>query len=321
VTGPGHPPPPGESGYGFVELPRSVRRVGRDEARWDRRVPGTVTGCIDLTLIAEQPVHVGSGAKAAHQDKLVLRGACVRGGPGIPGSSLKGVLRARYEAITLSCARPPRTGIHKINSSTGIKKAVFRPAYPLPAACSDDCTEHQACPACALFGCMSLRGRITVTDLGCASGATLAIVAMPERFGPNLHHVGPARRDASGEAFVVSGLYGRKFGLGRGPSTPQRQAVEVIPAGTVMTGQIRMFNVTAAELGGLRAALGIDPYSRLKVGGGKAHGFGRMRCEASYRLAGTGSLEPSEWRARFLASPDRWADGEAQLVELHDGGC
>lgn len=318
-----------DPGYGFVPLPPSVRRIERKEARWDRGVPSTLAGRIDIKLVAEQHVHIGSGGKRGEQDVVVLAGACVRGGPGIPGSSLKGVLRARYEAITHSCAGPaPKArhdGTYKIRSSTGIQTARLDATALSAAVLETRCTERRACPACALFGRMSLRSRITVTDLACAGGVEIEVAPIPERFGPNLHHVGSAtiEREHDRELFEVHDLHGRKFGLGRGPATENRLRVEAIPAGTVLTGQIRLFNVTPAELGGLLAALGCLPASTLKLGGGKAHGFGRMHCKAHCTLARRGDpvLDPPAWRQQFVDSPDRWPAGEDQLVALHHGAC
>lgn len=313
-----------DPGYDFVPLVPDVRRVARAEACWDRHASGTLSGRIELTLIAEQPLHVGGGSKEARPPHVVLRGARIRGRPGIPGSSLKGVLRARYEAITRSCTNlfPASTLIKIRSSTTRIKKARLTPSLR-PAALGGGCTERCACPACALFGRMSLRSRITVTDLVCIGDTEFALAAMPERFGPNLHHVGPSRINASGDAFDVLGLHGRKFHRGRGPATEARQHVETIPPGAELFGQIRLFNVTPAEVGGLLTALGCDPVSAIKLGGGKAHGFGRARCHARCVLVAHGStpLDPAQWRAAFCASPDRWTDGETRLVALHQGGC
>ncbi len=119
------------------------------------------------------------------------------------------------------------------------------------------------------------------------------------------------------------GLHGRKFHLGHGPAAATRQHVEAIPAGTVLDGRIGVFNLTPAELGGLLTALGCNPPSALKLGGGKAHGFGRAQCKARCALVVSGSapLDPALWRRAFSESPDRWADGEARLVTLHRGDC
>jgi hypothetical protein len=313
-----------DPGYGFVPLPPDVRCVARDEARWDRHVRGTLAGHIDIELVAEQPIHVGSGSKEAQQRAVVLRGARIHGRPGIPGCSLEGALRDRYEAITRSCvAFAPRAGSYDIRSSTGIERGRILPSALRVAALEASCTRARACPACALFGCMSLRSRITVTDLAGGDDAKLAIALMPERFSPHAHHLGPVRKDPTGTIFEVRSLDGRKFGIGHGPAAEHRQRVEAIPVGTVLTGQIRLFNVTSAELGGLLAALGCDPPSALKLGGGKAHGFGRARCRARHHVVGSGSapIDPAVWRQQFIASPDRWPDGEDQLVSLHRGDC
>jgi len=165
---------------------------------------------------------------------------------------------------------------------------------------------------------MSLRSRITVTDF-VADDVALDTVRVPRRYSPNLHHVGDCQLHESGEYFEVTSLYGRKFGRGRGPSTPERDEVEVIPAGSRLRGQLRLFNVTAVELGGLLSALGIEPASALKLGGGKAHGLGRVRCHAEFHLAGAAPRET--WRAHFTDSADYWRDGEARLVALHGEGC
>ena len=310
-------------GYGFVPLPPSVRRMARDAAQWHRRVPGTLAGAIDVTLTTAQPLHLGSGSKHAQDNIVVQRAARVRGKPGIPGASLKGALRARYEAITYSCAlaAPRARQDRKIRSRSApdIKRARLLPSA-LGAALDARCTEREACPACALFGRMSLRGRITVTDLVCTGEVALELARIPERFDPNLHHVGDARIDPSGQAFEVYRLHGRKFGLGRGPASDNVARVEAIPARSVLTGQIRLFNVTPAELGGLFAALGCDPVSALKLGGGKAHGFGRVHARVRCRLD-SAAVDPSAYRQHFLRSPDRWPDGEDRLVQLHQGAC
>lgn len=312
-----------DPGYGFVPFAPDARRSQRPPARWDRRVSGTLAGHIDLTLITQQPVHVGSGSKAVDERVVVQRAARVRGAPGIPGSSLKGAVRARYEAITHSCVLfSPKAGSPRVRSSSGIKRAQL-PESALPRAASRKCDPDHACPACALFGCMSLRSRITFTDFACDGDTPFTRVPMPERFGPNLHHVANYRRVASsdGDVAAISTLKGRKFGLGRGPATDHRHRVEAIPANTQLCGQIRVFNVTPAELGGLLTALGCDPPSAIKLGGGKAHGFGRVLCRARCAMTGEVTQTPNQWRSAFVDSADRWAEGEAALVEMQQGDC
>ncbi len=342
-------------GYEFVPLPPEVARDERPDAAWHQRRAGTLSGTLRVTLRAEQPIHVGSGQKRLHDGKVVRAGARILGHPGIPGSSLKGVLRSRYEAITRSCVQAPPTRQHKVRSTThpDIERAELTGPAQREAAFGA-CDDRLRCPACALFGRMSLRSRVTVRDLACMADATFQIAPIDPQFGPNLHHAGEytieaAKHPGQDRQFRVHRLYGRKFAVGAGPARdrPQRalpdqerrptgrtrehaqqpqQWIEVIPAGTTITGELRLHNVLPAELGGLLAALGHAPASALKLGAGKGCGFGRLRLAAiHYALrdhAGRSvNADEPQWRHSFVNSSDYWADGETELVGIHQGGC
>ncbi|WP_437307425.1 RAMP superfamily CRISPR-associated protein [Sorangium sp. So ce388] len=328
------------AGYEFVPLPDRVSVRQRPEAVHDRRVEGTLSGALSLTFATEQLVHVGSGFKALVEGKVVRQGVLVRGRPGVPGSSMKGVLRARYEALTRSCApRPPRVLDVRSQSRPSIKRArLAQKALNKPAFHADEGHEDGLCPACALFGRMSRRSRVTLTDFSVEGHDEAFVTApMPEQFGPNLHHVGPATVEVdprsggdggSREIFEVHDLHGRKFAVGRGP-LPERhgvQSVECIRRGASLRGQMRLVNVLPAELGGLLVALGWRPQSALKIGAGKAHGFGRMHlAHVEYRLRGLtdDAARKSEegWRADFEGWEDRFAEGMQRLVAMHQGDC
>jgi len=315
-------------GYRFVALPEGVRRVMRPEAVHDRRVPGTFSGALDVTFRSEQPVHVGSGFKSLHGEVVVRGGAQVQGAPGVPGSSLKGVLRSRFEAITASCAGPAPSG-GKVRSQTyDVHQASFTGNVRNKDAFRA-CTGNLLCAACALFGRMSQRSRVAVADFSSAS--TFVIETMPQQFGPNAHHLGDFRVVVDGDRgkrFEVSTLKGRKFAVGRGPVAPdaRRQRVEAIPTGTLLRGVIRVFNLRPDELGGLLAVLGSAPASALKIGAGKGQGFGRITLhDLAFRLhdhtraavtPGTAALKHA-----FEACPDRLPQGEAAMVNIHQGDC
>jgi CRISPR/Cas system CSM-associated protein Csm3 (group 7 of RAMP superfamily) len=318
------------AGYRFVPLPPAAHRTHRPHAVHDRRIPGTLTGVLDLTFRTEQAVHVGSGYKALHQEDTVVRtAATVRGAPGVPGSSLKGALRGRYEAITRSCAgEPPRGGSVRSQSHPDVKRATFTDDVR-QADVFRRCRAEGLCAACALFGRMSVRSRVTVTDF-VAEGA-FAVASMREQFGPNAHHLGDFRivdGNRGNKEFEVFRLEGRKFAVGEGPAAPKArwQPVEVIPAGTALRGSLRLVNVAPAELGGLLAALGRSPPSLLKLGAGKGQGFGRVALHGiEYRLQDHGrapvGAEEAAWREAFERSADRWPAGEDALVRIHQGSC
>lgn len=320
-----------DEGYEFTPLPPTVRRVARDEARHDRAVPGAITATIDLRLVAEQPIHIGSGFKTLC-DGAIVRAAMTSGGiPCVPGSSLKGVIRARFEAITKSCALfRAKDRATKIRSSS----------YPGARARLDEnvvrgphfqtCGDRGICPACALFGFasdsrgrVSLRSRVAVSDFVVDGDVRFAVAEVAEMFSPNLHHVGSfvERSERGDQVLVVTRLHGRKFARGRGPEMPSRERIEVIPRGASLSGQIRVSNVGAAEYGGLLAALGVAPLSRVKIGGGKGHRFGRVRIELAKVTPRPASVAvesaPDTYTQRFLASDDAWRAGLDALVHIH----
>ncbi len=96
-----------EHPYDFVSLPEKPavgRAVGHDRYPADR-----LTGKLTLTYQTEEPLHVGSGVFETAEECGLAGGATpVRGivrrlgEPVLPGSSFKGVVRARFEAITRS---------------------------------------------------------------------------------------------------------------------------------------------------------------------------------------------------------------------------
>lgn len=329
---------PEGAGYGFVPLSSEVRRVARPHAALDRRAPGTWSGQIELVLTTEQPVHVGAGAKALEGGAIVRKAAVVHGGPGLPGSTLKGVLRSRFEAITRSCAlgRPRSPAKVLSQSYPDIKRARIaarlQQSSEIESMFADRCRPGGAmCPACALFGCMGMRGRVSVCDFLIEEGRAFVIHEMPAQFAPRLHHVGRAQpvtdpKEPGGKILEVTSLHGRKFASGRGPVAPRAglQKVETIPGGSIVRGVLRVWCLTPDELGGLLSAMGRLPESALKIGAGKGHGFGRarvtgvqLRLKQSAGTVGTG--DEAGWRKAFDISPDRFAAGEAALVALHQG--
>jgi CRISPR/Cas system CSM-associated protein Csm3 (group 7 of RAMP superfamily) len=324
------------AGYEFVPLPKRVHRIYRPEAVHDRRAPGTLVAILSLRFVTEQPIHVGAGFKKHVDGKVVRQATLVRGRPGLPGASMKGVLRARYEGITRSCVVFPLQGFHSIRSSSrpDIKQArLGAEARSADVFRQEDDAGRRLCPACALFGRMSQRSRVTLTDFATREELPVDLAQIPEQFSPNLHHVGRARPVLDGApgqvVFEVDPLHGRKFAVGQGPvvDKPRLQYVEVIPAGSTLHGTLRAHNALPSELGGLLVALGFHPRSALKIGGGKAHGFGRIRlqaleearvCDSSGRpvpLDGPGLVDA------FERSEDHHADGQRRLVQIHQGDC
>ena len=315
-----------DEGYRFVPLPGGVRRVARAEAIHDRRIPGAITARLSVVLVTEQPLHIGSGFKTLRDGRIVRRMITSGEQPCAPGSTLKGVLRSRFEAITRSCAlfRPGDRSV-KVRSSSfpGATARFDRPV--LQAQVFQACGVDRLCAACALFGRMSLRSRVVVSDFLPEAPVEVISESMAEMFSPNLHHVGKFTPTHDEKELVVTSLHGRKFACGQGPEGTNRELVEVVPRGTKLAGELRVMNATRAEVGGLLAALGWRPQSRLKVGSGRGHGFGRVRverCEVhAHAPTQAAAIDIDAWDSAFRASEDAWIPGLDALVKIHGEGC
>jgi len=321
----------------FADQGPMVRRVARPNARHDRKLPGMWFGKLQVELVCEQPVHVGSGFKTEMEGKVLRRTARAGNALLVPGSSFKGVLRARFEAITRSCAGDLPSERDKVvsRSHPEVTRGHFTHEVKRMAVFADACGDGDlVCPACALFGFQrkhdTLRGRITVTDFVTADGVAPMTELMPSQFGPRIHHLGKFRIDDDDRepVFEVGPLHGRKFYIGPSPTTDAvgYERVEAIPKGVNLRGEIRILNLDDAEMGALFAALGVAPASWIKLGCGKGHGFGRVRAGRighvlSDERRRTRAAVPEMWARAFEASVDRWEAGMRHFQEIHQGAC
>lgn len=321
------------SGYAFTPLPDVPRVAPRREARFDRRLDGCVFGRLTLTYRAEQPIHVGAGHKVLIDGDPVR--AQMRSGDYLiaPGATWKGVTRARFEAISRACAgRAPKKQRRITSQTYDGYSAELHPSvahHPVFTTCRARAGDPrpELCPACALFGVMSRRGRITFADL--TTDAPPRVYPMPQQYGPRLHHLADPSDvdvDPHHRRLTVKRLRGRKFHGGKAPpAVGAPLAVEAIPPGAMLTGRLTLYNVTPAELGGLLVALGVARNSYVKLGAGKSHAFGRLAPSAvtpelrDHRGRPL-PLDPAACDAAWGQSPDRWADGEVQLRAIHNRG-
>lgn len=204
-------------------------------------------GRLLLTLTTKSPLHVGSGSPLVlgrERPRLVAGVAAVRvdGGhiiPIIPGSSLKGAVRAVAEAVTPSCERA---------SVAGARTSPCRTADAL-------------CPACRAFGAPGWRSTIGFGDLGPRDGVTLREQRVAQRYS---HGNAPRR--------------GRRLYRPE-PEEPQPQREEtlaVVPEGSHFSGAIYLDGTDMTGLGLTLLALGIAPHGvpYLRLGGGKNRGLG-----------------------------------------------
>ncbi|MGF1524266.1 MAG: RAMP superfamily CRISPR-associated protein [Leptolyngbyaceae cyanobacterium] len=255
-----------EKPYVLIAFPRQRPSLGAP-AGHHRYHPDCYHGTLQLVLKVKTALHVSTGVTALGTDvgsRVPLIKTMVRGNERqllIQGSSLKGCVRAIYEAIT--------------NSTLAVISNRYRQKIPkdrLPCR-----SKESLCPASQVFGALDWQGLVHFTDARCESTQSVT------GFMPSLYRPRP---DERGAYFDRGQAAGRKFyrhaikavsGGDRG--TPVQQA------GTeyTFTTQLHFRNLSQAQLGTLLIALGQDtdyPMA-LKLGGGKPVGMGTVQVQVA----------------------------------------
>jgi RAMP superfamily len=286
-TGPARAPKP----FGYVPLGDGtvLRRDPLFTQGHDRVAPGALSGRLAGQIVALTPLHVGTGTFERTARVLPALAAetpllfpLVRYGdvPIVPGTTLKGALRAAVEAVTLSClaVRGPAT------------RLLPPPLHPLRP-----CTRRDAlCPACRLFGGQGYLGRLRVADAPLIEGST-ALAHVPDRYAPRAGRGAPPP--------------GRRF-YGHGRPASGTVPVEVCPADSVLAWQVDFTSLQPAELGLLLIALGQgEPPLRLKLGGYKPACFGSVEFAAASLTLDDPASRWLQYEPAPPAEPERW-DGE-----------
>ncbi|MCS7263686.1 MAG: RAMP superfamily CRISPR-associated protein [Armatimonadetes bacterium] len=180
----------------------------------------------------------------------------------VPGTSLKGSIRAIVEAISNSCVLQTRRGERV--SSRSHQRCEFKSVE-----------QSQICPACRLFGTTGLRGRVNFSDAIPTGNAKLQVEKIHELWEPKKWT--NARRFYELKNFQPS--------PNRRPERNYR-FVEAVPKETCFVTTLNFENLSHAELGLLLYALGLEPkdgrYTHAftpKLGGAKPRCFGAVKFE------------------------------------------
>lgn len=246
----------------------------------------------DLRLTCRSGLHIGAGKSAdlAGSDLPVLRDGSGR--PLIPGSSLRGVLRAGIESLSLSL---------------GIDDAVkAKDPGEVPAGMPEKLAKSWKGlkPSERLFGCiaeksgeLSYGSRFQISDLT-AEGE----VAVELRDGVAL----------SRETRTAERETGAKFDL------------EVVPAGTRFLGHVRLRNPADYEVGLIVQGLWMLDAGMLLLGGKSARGLGWVQVEVTTPRdlkAADLLARKREDTAGFGAVEEKFAEYLDRLRELADSAA
>jgi CRISPR-associated protein Csm3 len=248
----------------------------------------------ELALRPRGPLLIKSGDggslwNPATPDMSFVRMPGPEGGtPFIPGSSLKGALRAHVERLLRSHDdRLACDPLGQRSCSRTLQQHSSRPANQGDEGPPRSAMLYaQSCASCRLFGNTRLMGRVTCPDL------------LPD--GPTRSHL----------RFHVA-IDRRTGGAARGSLFE----LEALHEGTFL-GEIRLVNFTLGQLGVLAAALLDLADGHLTLGYGKSRGFGAVAVTFSSlrywspsqrpgkEIAGVESLLPKERLSWYSIEPD-----------------
>ncbi|WP_346291417.1 RAMP superfamily CRISPR-associated protein [Sphaerothrix gracilis] len=283
-----------EKPYALVPFPRQ-RPFLRAPIGHHRYADNCYHGTLHLTLKVLTALHVSTGVTALGSDvgsRVPLIKTMVQGKNEqllIQGSSLKGCIRAIYEAIT--------------NSTLAVITNRYRQEIPkdrLPCR-----SKESLCPASQVFGALDWQGLVRFTDAICESTQS-AIGFMPSLYRPR-----PEERNAY---FNSKQAAGRKFYYhfvkaqdagSRG--IPIQQAGREYSFNT----HIKFINLSEAQLGCLLIALGQDPEYpiALKLGSGKPIGMGTVIVTANSLRLINSFQNLKERYSSFTHTGERILDG------------
>ncbi len=144
----------------------------------------------------------------------------------IPGTGIKGAVRGIVEAISNSCVRQAAKG-----------ERVPRSHEP--------CDEDALCPACRLFGTTGYRGRVHFSDATPVGEVTTTRIKIADLWPP---------RQFKGRKFYQS----KQFQLLDMKPAKSHRFIEVVSSGARFQSTLYFENTTAAEMGLLMRAMGLD---------------------------------------------------------------
>jgi RAMP superfamily len=327
--------------YDFVSLPGPGRYAAGHAVGHDRYLADRLTGTLVLEYRTETPLHVGSGVfETAEECGLAGGDTPVRGivrslgRPVLPGSSWKGAVRARFEAVTRS-----RLGVR---SRGGREELVKLPGPLRPAEATrwvqvwlprleeagtvrrgrggDAGLQRQLerlSPAEALFGAMGYRGRVRAGEGEIAGAAAREPLSVPPLESPAAHRLAkPGAARVVGDHVEISAVEGRKFyydgplrdhrRLGTGEEDKAlHELIDYVPAGCSIRLEVFVDSVTETEIGALLVSAGRgEDGGVLRFGGFKAAGLGSV------------SLQNVEARLRRGSAGTSWQRGEAAAFDV-----
>jgi CRISPR/Cas system CSM-associated protein Csm3 (group 7 of RAMP superfamily) len=333
---PSSPEQMAEHPYDFVSLPE--RPAVAKPVYHDRYHPDRLSGKLTLTYRIESPLHVGSGVfETAEQcgfqgGQEPVRGIVRRcGAPVLPGSSWKGAVRARFEAITRSrlalvstFSREQGWKVPAVlggGSGQGKLKVTITDERVTDTLGAVRCS-RKACrlsPAESVFGCMGYRGRVGPQDGIIKGGSAQEPLSVPPLDGPLMHRLAaPGHVVLQHGRLEISQVEGRKFyydgdvvssrtGRDGRSSSGASELIDVVAPGGSITIVIRLDSLSEPEMGALLVAAGYGiGVGVVRFGGYKSAGLGKVKLEQA---------QSEVWRG---VDSRGWKRSKPEQIDLDD---
>lgn len=263
--------PPLPKPYEFVPLPTG-RIPTTPPAGHHRYRQDSYTGVLTAQIVARSPVHVASGLLEPTSDRtypLVKGHFRTKGKLAIPGTSLKGCIRAIAEAISRSAVQVTRS-------------------RDLPRDYQPSRSPEQLDAAQRIFGALGYQGMVYFADAELAEGRAV-IVPSVQLFRP--------RAEAHDTYFDGRQPRGRKFYM-HGSLAHGNLPLEACAEGSRFALRMEFENLATAELGLLLAALGLgEPRFHPKLGGAKPACLGTIEIAEPALVAFAGAAAYADFDA------------------------
>ena len=265
-----------------------------------------------------QPCRHNNNGDPQYHERYVLHR--MNGIPIIPGSSIKGVIRAVAEAAANSCVtffEKDKPKNYKTYRSQSRESGTVYPKYRLPDGFYP-CTDiNKLCITCRLFGFQSpdglFQGKVNISDAKARSGYTVGdCIKLTELSSPKPHHTAFYALLSDQEKIA-----GRKFYFHHKEDasiltsqqwTHRNSSVKPIDEDAIFDFKVSFANLTVEEYNLLLYSLFLEDDVRHKMGYGKPAGLGSVKLEA-LKL----TLFDTEVRYKRFASDDRTETGGKEL--------
>ncbi len=241
------------------------------------------SGKLKCTLEALSPLISIDQTGKEEQVKGFLRNSYNE--PILQGTSIKGMVRAVYEAMTDSCLALAVTDGTSKKGSTNIKKYAYS---DLGKYSNRECNSlKNLCPACRIFGVingdsLNCQGKVAFSDaVLIGNKLCLQLKYLKELSNPKPHHYatygenGQKGGRIAGRKFYYQQGANPEYSIGKNKATQRTIAIkECAPVGSAFSFQVSVDNLTDVELGTLLLALELHVGLGHKIGLGKAIGLG-----------------------------------------------